>query len=190
MTETRTRAERRAATAGRILRAAQEEFGDRGMEGATIRGIARRAGVDPSLVMQHYGSKQALFSLAVRPDPALAASEVPRHLVEVLTIRLRELPPETRVLLRSMLTSAEAGAVMRDYLQERVADLARASDRDDAEVRATVLVSSILGLTLARHFLHLPALQDLDDTTIDTLVQPWFAAMAGGDAGGVSGAPG
>jgi AcrR family transcriptional regulator len=175
-----TRAERRAATAARILAAAQEEFGARGVDGATVRGIARRAGVDPSLVLQHYGSKQGLFELAVRPAPDLVASEVPAHLAEVLDLRLRDLPPATRALMRSVLTSPEAGAVVRSYLQERVDDLARASDHEDAELRAAVLVSSILGLTIARHFIGLSALDDLDGDRIAAVVEPWFAALVEG----------
>src|SRR3954471_11302791 len=162
MSDGPSRAERRAATAARILAAAQEEFGARGVDGATLRGIARRAGVDPSLVLQHYGSKQGLFELAVRPATNLVASEVPAHLAEVLELRLQDLPPSTRALMRSILTSPEAAAVMRDYLVERVENLVRASEREDAELRAAVLVSSILGLTIARHFLGLSALDRLD----------------------------
>lgn len=177
MDEPLTRADRRAATAARILEAAQAEFGTHGMDGATIRGIARRAGVDPSLVLQHYGSKHGLFALAVRPAPHLTEAEVPEHLAEVLDLRLRELPPATRALLRSMLTSPEAAAVMRNYLQERVGNLARASDRDDSELRAAVLVSSILGMTIARHFLGLDALNGLDQDRIAAMVDPWFAAL-------------
>lgn len=180
MSDGPSRAERRAATAARILAAAQEEFGARGVDGATVRGIARRAGVDPSLVLQHYGSKQGLFELAVRPAPDLAADEVPSHLAEVLGLRLQDLPPATRALLRSMLTSPEAAEVMRGYLQERIDDLVRASDREDAELRAGVLVSSILGLTIARHFLGIRALDDLDGDRIAAVVEPWFASLVDG----------
>lgn len=174
----RTRAERRAATAARILEAAQVEFGAHGEEGATIRGIAGRAGVDPSLVLQHYGSKQALFSLAVRPAAEQIEEGIPAHLAEVLTIRLRELPPATRALMRSMLTSTEAAAVMRDYLQERAANLSDSITGEDADLRAAVVVSSILGVTIARHFLNLPALADLDDDRIAALVDAWLAPLA------------
>ena len=59
MSEPTSRAAKRAATAQRILDAARAEFGERGLEAATIRRIAQRANVDPSLVMQHYGSKAA-----------------------------------------------------------------------------------------------------------------------------------
>lgn len=178
MTEPLTRPQRRAATAARILEAAQAEFGERGVEGATIRGIARRAGVDPSLVLQHYGSKEGLFRLAVRPAPDLTPDEVPEHLAEVLETRMRELPAATRALVRSMLTSPEAAAVMRDYLGERVHNLARASSHDDAELRAALMVSSILGVTIARHFLELPALRDVDESRLAAIVEPWYAALA------------
>jgi len=172
-----TRAERRAATAARILEAAQVEFAEHGEDGATIRGIARRAGVDPSLVMQHYGSKQALFSLAVRPATGLTAGSVPAHLAEVLGVRLHEIPPATRALMRSMLTSPEAAAVMREYLQERAANLAETMTGDDAELRSAVVVSSILGITIARHFLELSPFTDLDDDQVATLVDAWLAPL-------------
>jgi len=177
-----TRAERKAATAARILQAAQIEFGAHG-EGATIRGIAKRAGVDPSLVLQHYGSKQALFSLAVRPAADLPSEDVPAHLAEVLSLRLREIPPETRALMRSMLTSPEAAAVMHDYLQDRTTNLARAMTGDDAELRAAVTVSSILGITIARHFLDLEPLTDVDDSQIAALVDTWLAPPVDGESG-------
>ena len=65
-----SRAAKRAATAQRILDAARAEFGERGLEAATIRRIAQRANVDPSLVMQHYGSKAALFAVAIQLEDA------------------------------------------------------------------------------------------------------------------------
>lgn len=158
MSTTPTRAERRAASAARILEAARAEFGERGAEGATIRGIARRAGVDPSLVLQHYGSKQGLFALAVRPADDLTTGDVPTHLTDVLEARMRELEPATRALMRSMLTSPGAAAVMSGYLRERAGALAGAMTGDDADLRAAVAVCTILGLTLGRHFLDIPAL--------------------------------
>jgi AcrR family transcriptional regulator len=168
------RAGKRAATAARILEAAQFEFGAHGEDGATIRGIARRAGVDPSLVLQHYGSKDALFALAVRPAVDLTEADVPAHLTEVLNVRLRELPPATRALMRSMLTSPAAAGVMRGYLEDRTAALAGTMTGDDAELRAAMIVSSILGITIARHFLELPPLMDLDDDQTAGVVDDWW----------------
>lgn len=172
-----TRAEKRAATADRILEAARIEFGAHG-ESATVRGIARRAGVDPSLVLQHYGSKGALFSLAVRPAADLTPEGVPAHLTEVLTSRLSELPPQTRALMRSMLTSPNAATVMREYLDERAQNLAARMSGDDAKARAALIVSSILGVTVARHFLDLAPLADLDEDRIAALADAWLAPLA------------
>lgn len=44
----------------RIRDAALHEFGERGYDGATIRGIAARAGVSSGLLRHHFGSKQEL----------------------------------------------------------------------------------------------------------------------------------
>lgn len=171
-----TRAQRRQATAMRILEAARAEFGAHGHEGATIRGIAKQAGVDPSLVLQHYGSKQALFSLAVSAHDA-PPEDVPRHLEEVLSLRLKELPPSTRALMRSMLTSPEAAGVMRAYLEERADNLAESGQHSEAW--AALVVSSIMGITIARHFLDLPALSAVDDEVVEELVASWARSLPG-----------
>nr|WP_231646008.1 hypothetical protein [Mycolicibacterium mengxianglii] len=77
-----------------------------------------------------------------------------------------------------MLTSPEAAIAMRDYLQERTSNLARAMSGDDTELRAAVMVSSILGITIARHFLDLAPLSDLDDARITALTDAWLAPLA------------
>jgi AcrR family transcriptional regulator len=175
--EPRSRAAKRAATAQRILDAAREEFGERGFEAATIRRIAQRANVDPSLVMQHYGSKAALFAIAVQLGEA-APSEIEAHLHDVLDVRLAALPPETKALVRSMLTAPEAAASMSAFLNERVANLSRAIGGDDADLRAALIVSSILGLTIARHFLKLDAFTRASDADIARVARPWVTTGA------------
>ena len=172
-----SRAAKRAATAQRILDAAREEFGERGFEAATIRRIAQRANVDPSLVMQHYGSKAALFAIAVQLREA-APGEIEAHLHDVLDVRLAAVPPETKALVRSMLTAPEAAASMSAFLNERVANLSRAIGGDDADLRAALIVSSILGLTIARHFLKLDAFTRAPDADIARVARPWVTTGA------------
>jgi AcrR family transcriptional regulator len=172
-----SRAAKRAATAQRILDAAREEFGERGFEAATIRRIAQRANVDPSLVMQHYGSKAALFAIAVQLGKA-APGEIEAHLHDVLDVRLAALPPETKALVRSMLTAPEAAASMSAFLNERAANLSRAIGGDDADLRAALIVSSILGLTIARHFLKLDAFTRASDADIARVARPWVTTGA------------
>ncbi|MEO7123212.1 MAG: TetR family transcriptional regulator [Lacisediminihabitans sp.] len=172
-----TRDAKRASTAQRILEAAREEFAARGFEGATIRRIASTAGVDPSLVMQHYGSKAALFNSAVQlpPQDNAVASE---HLLEVLGMRLGELPPETRALVRSMLTVPEAEESMRVYLDERVENLTRSLSGEDARLRALVTVSGILGLTIAQHFLKLTAFEGASQESLLQAMRGWVASVS------------
>jgi AcrR family transcriptional regulator len=177
--EPKTRAARRAATALRILKAAQIEFGEHGLEGTTVRAIAQRAAVDPSLVIQHYGSKNDLFAIATQLHRESTDDEVAEHLLDVLDVRLNEMPPETRALVRSMLTAPEATSAMKEFLDERVANLARGMDGGDAELRAALTVSSILGLTIARHFLKLDALTEISEEQIETTIRPWLTAALG-----------
>jgi AcrR family transcriptional regulator len=172
VSEPSSRAAKRAATAQRILDAARAEFGERGLEAATIRRIAQRANVDPSLVMQHYGSKAALFAVAIQLGDA-APGEIEAHLHDVLDVRLAALPPETRALVRSMLTAPEAAASMSAFLNARVANLSHAMDGDDTDLRAALIVSSILGLTIARHFLKLDAFEHASDADIARVARPW-----------------
>ncbi len=59
-----------------ILEAAREVFTERGYARATIREIARRAGVTHGLVMRHFGTKEQLLIEAL-PGPRVAAGVVP-----------------------------------------------------------------------------------------------------------------
>ncbi len=56
----------------RIVSAAVDEFGAQGYDGATVRSIAARAGVDSALVHHYFGTKADLFAEAagipLRPD--------------------------------------------------------------------------------------------------------------------------
>src|ERR1700712_1339147 len=163
---------KRAESSRRILTAAREEFAAHGYDGATIRAIAARAGVDPSLVMQHHGSKAALFTSVIQWDSA-GQKDLDEHLQAVLDKRLAGLPPEMDALVRSMLTVPEATDAMRDHLDERAASLARALDGKDPQLRAALIVSAILGLTVARHFLQLRAFGDASDEDIARVARPW-----------------
>jgi hypothetical protein len=62
---------------------------------------------------------------------------------------------------------------MSEFLNERVANLSRAMGGEEADLRAALIVSSILGLTIARHFLTLDALTRASDTDIALVARPW-----------------
>jgi AcrR family transcriptional regulator len=55
-----------------LLDAAQAVFGEAGLQAASLRAIARRAGCDPALIYYHFASKEALFkALLERRFPAI-----------------------------------------------------------------------------------------------------------------------
>jgi Tetracyclin repressor-like, C-terminal domain len=59
------------------------------------------------------------------------------------------------------------------FLNERAANLSRAMSGDDADLRAALTVSSILGLIIARHFLQLDAFARASDAEIARVARPW-----------------
>ncbi|MCT8160037.1 TetR/AcrR family transcriptional regulator [Pseudoruegeria sp. SHC-113] len=61
----RAPSQRALQTRARIFDAAEQLFAERGFDGASIRDIAREAGVQGALVNHHGGSKEALFHAVV-----------------------------------------------------------------------------------------------------------------------------
>lgn len=182
MAET-SRDAKRAQTAERIREAARQQFGANGYEGTTIRSIAAAAGIDPSLVMQHFGSKAALFATAVQlPTVSDGGGEraAADHLLDVLGIRFDGLPSETAALVRSMLTVPEATDTMRSYLDERVENLARSLDGDDARLQALMTVSGILGITITQHFLRLGAFEGASRDDLLRAARDWVESLTTG----------
>lgn len=84
----RRSAQRRAGAPGKILRAAVEEFGRHGFEGANISQIAERAGVVKPLVHYHFKTKDQLWYAAVR----LAMQELQAEMAKI-PFELRGIDP-------------------------------------------------------------------------------------------------
>jgi len=173
-----TRAERKTATAERILVAAREEFGLKGFSRTTIRGIAVKAGVNSSLVHQYYGSKDLLFTEALGLG-AGSHETAATHLGDVVAMKLGELSPETLALLRSMLTSTEASQEISAYMDQRIDALALSIGGTDAYARAIVAASSTFGLTILRHFLMVPSVVNTDSTELMATARRWFEDLTG-----------
>jgi AcrR family transcriptional regulator len=158
-----SRSERRERTRQRILTAARELFGERGFERTTIRGIAARARVDPALVIQHFGSKRLLFSKAASAAPGEALQGDVDRLTEFLLLtigmKIDSLPETSLTTMRSMLTDPEAAEHARAVLDRQVEQIAAAIAGDEAELRAALIVATMLGMRIARQFLAVTALR-------------------------------
>ncbi|MFC4472021.1 hypothetical protein ACFPH6_47385 [Streptomyces xiangluensis] len=127
------------------------------------------------LVLQHFGSKENLFAAAVKL-PGNSADEAAAHLLERPRPKLGDPPPEVKALLRSMLTSPETEEAVRTFLDERISNIAGTLPGPDAEFRAALAVSGLLGVTIARHFLRLDALSQTDDE-LAHLAGPWLTSI-------------
>ena len=182
MTESCTpRDERRRRTEANILDAARERFADLGFERATIRAVAARAGVDPALVMQYYGSKEQLFAAAARLTK-LHQAVLPADRADLPAAVLADLfdsmeSDEDReavsALLRNCLTHPEAGRIMRDEVMcERSRTIAGTIGGQDAELRAGLMAACMIGLSVARYALEIPALAQASREDIERLLEP------------------
>ena len=164
-------------TRAAILAAARRRFAADGFERTTIRAIAADAGIDPSMVMRYYGSKDGLFSAAADLDlqlPDLAS--VPREqLGETLVrhwVERWEGGSSDELLIvvfRSAITNEAAAERLRTVFGAQVAKAVGTivDDRAEAATRAGLVSTQMLGLALCRYILRLAPVVALD---LDTLL--------------------
>jgi AcrR family transcriptional regulator len=152
------------ATRGAILAAARERFAADGYERATIRAIAKDAGIDPSMVMRYYGNKEGLFAAAVAIDlrlpdvGALPREDVGRALVTHFLATWEENEVLT-ALLRVGATNAAGAERMQGVFRDQLLPIAERACPDPQQVpaRAALVSSQLLGLALTRYVLRIPS---------------------------------
>jgi AcrR family transcriptional regulator len=199
--ETRRPGRRPGANATReaILAAAREAFATHGYEKATIRGIARAAGVDPALVHHFYGPKADVFRAAVSDVlapiaevMAQAGSEADpeatgRRLAAVL-VGLWEREPTRGALVgavRAAVTSDTAAGLVRGIVQEHaIAAVAASTEGPQAELRANLIGATIVGVSMARHVLGVEPIASLSEDELAAVLGGTFGYYLGGELGG------
>ncbi len=170
---------------GAILAAARAEFGARGFDATTIRGVARVAGVDPRLVHHYFDGKDALFvaafELPARPQQLLEAvlgtdaDGIGVRLVRLFTTVWDSGEGRQRIVaLVSAASASEAGArMLREFLAREVfARIIARLGSDDPELRAALAASQMMGLALARYVVRLEPLASADADLVVALVGP------------------
>jgi TetR/AcrR family transcriptional regulator len=80
-----------------LLQAGQSAFARHGFEGASLRGIAAAAGVDPALAAHHFGSKEALWEAVIERFAIYLAPYI---------AELRELQTQVRTPIRARTETA------------------------------------------------------------------------------------
>jgi AcrR family transcriptional regulator len=182
----RRRGGRRAgSTASRekILDVARLAFPANGYAGTSLRGIARDAGVDPSLIVQYFGSKAGLFA-AVAEWPfdagriADEAQSVPPSEVGYYMARTflehwdrdEERNPIIS-LLYAALADPAAAAMLREFITVNLAlPVVTRAGGDRPELRAALLASQLIGFGLARYALAFDALASTPSEELTTIL--------------------
>lgn len=172
-------------TPAAICSAATRQFAELGYDRTTIRSIAAEAGVDPALVIHHFGSKQRLFVEAVElpfPPAELIAqlasgprSQVGERVVRFILSVLADDEARARWigLIRSAVTEPEATRVFREILSTRIfRPLAEQLGMDEAPLRASLAGSQIVGVVMARHIVSIEPLASLDDERLVGAIAP------------------
>ncbi|MFE6778582.1 TetR family transcriptional regulator [Streptomyces sp. NPDC057702] len=174
------------ATRDRILTAARGEFAGRGYDRASIRGIARGAGVDPALVHHYFGTKEQVFAAAIERafEPALQAPDLllagpveerGERLVRFF-LGIWETPEHREPLLaivRSAVGNEAAAAVFRDLISSRlVARVAAELDVPDPRLRAELAAAQLVGIAMLRYVIRMEPLADASPERVIALVGP------------------
>lgn len=146
-----------------ILIAARQQFAEAGYRGATIRGIAAAAQVDPALIHHYFGTKRDLFvtvlDFPITPDKILeilgqgGRERVGEQLMRTFLAVWDE--PEARdrmrIMLRTAVTDEQAARMLREFIVDAILEpIAHDLGADDTALRATLVASQLFGLALAR----------------------------------------
>ncbi|MFN8507782.1 MAG: TetR family transcriptional regulator [Dehalococcoidia bacterium] len=156
-----------------ILAAARAAFFERSYAGATIRGIAAAAAVDPALVLHYFGNKRGLFAAAMDlpfdpGDVVAAALAAPARERGIALARAAlsawEAPGSGEVLIglmRSAVSDEASAARLREFLTEAVlAPIAAALEGPNAMLAASLAMSHLMGVLFARHIARVGPLAD------------------------------
>lgn len=167
-----------------ILAAARALFAEAGYERASIRAIARRAGVDPALVHHYFGTKDELLGAAVHlpvdPTPIFArAFERPEAVGETLIRSIlslwdtQDVRDRMLALLRAAVTHPGAAGILRNVLTRDV--LTPATERiglPDAELRVELVGTHLVGFAMARYVLGVEPLASASADQVARAVGP------------------
>ncbi|MCT2585302.1 TetR/AcrR family transcriptional regulator [Actinophytocola gossypii] len=172
-------------TRAALLDAARAVFSEQGYDGATVRAIAARAEVDAAMVNHWFGSKEGLFAEAVLKLPFNPADVVER-LLDGDVDGLGERIVRTFIgiwdttgggvftaLVRSITSHELAVHALRDFLVRNVVGKVLAPVApDDAEFRATLVASQLVGMGLVRYVARFEPLASADVDTMVAAVAP------------------
>jgi AcrR family transcriptional regulator len=181
-----------------IVRAAKETFASQGYEGASLRAVARAAGVDAALVHHYFDGKADLFiaAMALPFDPRqvqkaaaseAAASGLMGSAVVEGFLTMWDLAEGTGSSFVScvgaMAASPTVADAFREFVKERVwANITPIAGESaaTADIRRSLVASQLLGLAYARYVLRVPPLSTASPPEIGRWAGPTLDRYSSG----------
>jgi AcrR family transcriptional regulator len=190
-----------------IVRAARETFATQGYEGASLRAVARVAGVDAALVHHYFDGKADLFmaAMALPFDPRqvqraaeteAAASGLRGSAVVEGFLTMWDFAEGTGSSFVScvgaMAASPTVADAFREFVKERVWEhitpIAGESEAT-AETRRSLMASQLLGLAYARYVLRVPPLSTASPAEIGRWAGPTLDRYRSGELDAATATP-
>jgi AcrR family transcriptional regulator len=167
-----------------IVAAARAEFAAKGYAAASVRGIAREAGVDPALVHHYFGTKERVFVAAMELpfDPAERLPEVlagdPAQLGERLVRLFVSIwdEPDFRApmlgMLRSAMTGEQGATMLREFVGGALLGRVAGAVGDVDPLRVQAAAAQMVGVVLLRHVVRLEPIASASQEDLVALVAP------------------
>ncbi|MBC7633057.1 TetR family transcriptional regulator [Aeromicrobium sp.] len=179
-------ADRRSA----ILDVARAHFAAKGFRGASMRAIAREAGVDVSLISHYFGDKSRLLvaTMELPVDPVDKIRSViadgPDGMAErLLRTFIESWDPHHEVfsaLVRTALGSDDAHAPMLEVARNvLVASLLEVLVGEERELRASLIASQLIGMATLRYVVRLEPLASADPADVVRQYAPPMQLLIG-----------
>lgn len=177
-------------TRNEIITAARKVFADKGFDKATIRGIAREAGVDPALVHHYFSTKEGIFvaALSLPADPSKVLplilqgprEEVGERLVRFLLTLTAD--PAARepvlALVRSATTNEQVVAMTREFLARAILDTV-VETLDIPPIRMEAAFAQMFGVIMLRYVLRVEPIASVDIEELVELLAPTIQRYLG-----------
>ncbi|MCX2955042.1 TetR family transcriptional regulator [Lentzea sp. NEAU-D7] len=179
---------RRAAgedTKAALVAAAREVFVEKGYDGATVRAIAAKAGVDAAMVNHWFGGKEGLFAQSVLQlpfDPAEVLKRVldgpvdeagQRIVRTFVTVWDATGGGTFAALLRSVTSQPEVAGALKSFLVNAIfKNVLVEIGSEQHELRATLCATQMIGLGIVRYVLQFEPLASTDAETVARTVGP------------------
>lgn len=183
-------------TRAALLTAAQDVFAQSGYEGATVRAIAARAGVDAAMVNHWFGGKEELFAQAVLKLPfepqtvvgTLLEGELDdlgaRVVRQFVTVWDATSGGTFPALVRSLASHGQAAIGLRDFLVKHIfGHIVERLRTDEPHLRANLCASQLIGIGMIRYVAKFDPLASTDVETLVAAVGPTLQRYLTGDLG-------